>query len=167
MKQIPLLQGKALLIELPEGLGEYNMFLWDAYYDVTGDFHEVPSLASTHKDPDKTRILLPEGNWRIIGMLSEVTEEQAAHLVKFVGHPWCAYKDYTTDKNWFNTALESLESAILAERYTFINPTPKPDCDCITEYDREGCDQECWKYINAQSRVLCRERCLLLGRESN
>ncbi|TDE53773.1 hypothetical protein [Flavobacterium sp. GT3P67] len=30
----------------------------------------------------------------------------------------------------------------------------KPKCDCNTEYDREGCPDKCWEYLNAKNRVL-------------
>lgn len=30
----------------------------------------------------------------------------------------------------------------------------EPSCDCITEYDMEGCPDKCWQYINAKSLVL-------------
>jgi len=50
------------------------------------------------------------GNWKILGDSREVTEEQVKEIIPFVGHPWCAYKDYTSNRNWFSTALESYNS---------------------------------------------------------
>ena len=29
----------------------------------------------------------------------------------------------------------------------------KPDCNCLTEFDREGCPEKCFLYINAKNRV--------------
>lgn len=30
----------------------------------------------------------------------------------------------------------------------------EPTCDCATEFDREGCYDKCYEYINAKNRVL-------------
>lgn len=30
----------------------------------------------------------------------------------------------------------------------------EPKCECFTEYDREGCYEKCYEYINAKNRVL-------------
>lgn len=38
-------------------------------------------------------------------------------------------------------------------------PMNKPSCDCNTEFDREGCPDECWDYIN------CKNECLFEGFE--
>jgi len=34
-----------------------------------------------------------------------------------------------------------------------INPLKKPKCDCYTEFDREGCSEECWHFINSESAL--------------
>lgn len=151
MKQIPLLQGKALLIELPEG--QQPMGLWRI---------EPNRLFYVDQNGCDTNMVLPEGNWRIIGMLSEVTEEDAAKLVDYTG--WGGgpdyWQDYTRPKGDCKTAIESLESAILAEGYTF-QSTPKPE----NKDFYWGYLDDLAKWETAQPRVLDRSRCLLLGRE--
>ena len=34
------------------------------------------------------------------------------------------------------------------------NILEEPKCDCETEYDREGCSEKCWHYINQKNKVL-------------
>ncbi len=34
------------------------------------------------------------------------------------------------------------------------NVLEEPKCECETEYDREGCYEKCYEYINAKNRVL-------------
>jgi len=57
-------------------------------------------------------VRLPEGKWRIHTITSDITEEQAKGLVKFVGLPFGAYKDYTTTRNWHSSARRSLHSLL-------------------------------------------------------
>lgn len=119
---------------------------------------------------------LPPGNWRIIGMLSEVTEEQIILFVDWesnpedIGDEW-RYRDYQSQDDGdyrysHYTALESLESAILAEGYHLDkNPLGSvPECGCTGPSDKGACDG-CDEFIEMRERVLSRERCLLLGRE--
>lgn len=183
MKQIPLLQGKALLVEMP------NLKLITTIHKgllVAGVNQKDVSSKCIKIDRGDVKgfLQLPPGNWRIIGMLSEVTEEQAAEIVDGDRIPFDetqgAYRDYTYKSNWgaawLSSALESLDSAIEAAAYTFSNPygevEPKYDgynynygfaYESPTEKKRFERDFNDWQA--AQSRVLCRERCLLLGRE--
>lgn len=162
MKSFSILGGKAMIVELPEGATDVGIEK-DLYLSGPVVLWYMPGKNGVVNEVGSIDLL--PGNWRIIGMLSEVTEEQVAGIVA-KHYSSLGYDDYLHDVDFsvLDTALESLDSAILAEGYAWNNPVPKPDCDCITEYDREGCDQECWKHINTQSRVLCRSRCLLLGR---
>lgn len=150
MKQIPLLEGNVLLIELPNRpryitLDDQGSRI--CYYTDKWNWVWQPT---------------PRKSWRIIGMLSEVTEEQAAlvvpiHRQSIIGD---IYKNFKTDKWDAFDALESLESAIEAEGYYLDeNPIPEPD---ISRYPNDDWIAD---YNNAQSRVLDRSRCLLLGRE--
>lgn len=129
---------------------------------------------------------LPQGNWRIVSTLADLTEEQAQPLVfKAVTGRYrnYAHKDFKGKDigigilnalalNNKYTAIESLESAILAEgwffenthgdrpdyaRYNYGNAYPHP-----SERKRFERDLSEWEQI--QSRVLCRERCLVLRR---
>src|SRR5690606_32630169 len=108
-------------------------------------------------DIDLTAIDLPPGTWRIVGMLPEITEEQAKPLVDkqrfIVNGPDLGFRNYAEGKyEWFGTALESLESAILAERY-YLDTNP------VTPYNERVND-----WLAAEWLVLSRERLLLLGR---
>lgn len=155
MKQIPILSGKAMIVELPEGAINPHIHpgsngLWYKYEGDKGGF--------SYK-----RCELPPGNWRIIGMLSEVTEREAAQIVKL--HATIKkYRDYLIDNDrptdmFTKTAIESLESAIVSEGYTF-RSTPKPE----NKDFYWGYLDDLAKWEAAQSRVLSRERCLLLRR---
>lgn len=87
-----------------------------------------------------------------MGWLTEVTESEAIPLV---GNKY----------NWFGTALESLESAILEEGYAFVNPYGETEPEALfinTEEDKRQLYEAKLRWMTAQSRALCRERCLLL-----
>lgn len=122
---------------------------------------------------------LPQGNWRIVSTLADLTEEQAQPLVfKAVTGRYrnYAHKDFKGKDigigilnalalNNKYTAIESLESAILADGYYLDeNPFGKaPGCGCTGPSDKGACDG-CDDWMEADSRVLSRERCLLLRR---
>jgi len=147
MKQIPILSGKAMIVELPEGAPTPDVI-------NTGQSH----LSWLDIDINLPDINLPPGNWRIIGMLSEVTEEQLDGIVEsdtFMGGGVTIHKNYNQG-GWLPTRTMSLDSAILAEGYIFENPyTGVGIKTAYSEYRRN----------EYQSRVLDRTRCLLLGRE--
>lgn len=159
MKQIPLLQGKALLIELPDG----------SEFPRIGN--GVLKAERTHDDYSVSlvRLSLPPGNWRIIGMLSEVRESEASKLVKYTGLGGYvdSYENYQNRGYLFlPTAIKSLESSILAEGY-YLDKNPngekRPsinDYSSLVQYQGDAAD-----FDKAQSRVLDRNRCLLLGRK--
>lgn len=171
MKQFEILSGRCLVVELPEG----------AHSPVVDDYLlgfnlPAPKWAGDWGDDSYDTIKLPLGNWRIIGMLSEVTEGQLDGLIEpikvfdYDAHYW-NYKDKEYQPI---RADESLESAIEAAGYTFEN---KERCPQLSDYDDNCFGVTSWddmpledqfqreKWKAAQSRVLCRERCLLLGRE--
>lgn len=162
MKQIPLLQGKALLIELPEGATNPEVHTRSLTFDTPMEVDEWGY--------DYQTVKLPEGNWRIIGMLSEVTEESAASIaeqVRVMNQRTKGYRTYNVDQygneGYFESAIKSLESAIASEGYLFESP-PAPKCGCFGPPE-EGICPDCDEYMKAQPRVLDRSRCLLLGRE--
>jgi len=165
MKRFPILQVRAYVVELPEGahspLIEGINVLCDLTYIDEWGYDYCSSFR------------LPPGPWQIVGLLPEVTEEQAAGIVDYnsdVGY----YESYGAKtvhhKNGiysqhagFLDALESLESAILAEGYGF-HSEPEPSYSDCEQYENpmrtyEGRLRE-WN--SKQSRVLSRERCLLL-----
>lgn len=163
MKKIKILSGRCLLVRLPEeakntriqSYPNHPMKLW---YEFHYEKDDMPAFNS---------ITLPPGNWRIIGMLSEVTENQAKELVdKTDTHP--KYWNYNLNYHREFYALESLESAIRAEGYYLDeNPLPDPEStmmqgDGYVYYGADDKDFE--EYEKAQSRVLDRARCLLLRR---
>jgi hypothetical protein len=65
--------------------------------------------------------LLPDGNWQLIGKLSELTEEKAKGLVDY-GSYLGTYKNYKTNdnhkSNQLGSSLESFHSAIEAQSKT-------------------------------------------------
>jgi len=67
-------------------------------------------------------IELPIGVWQFLSLSKDITEEIAKTIMPFVGRPWCAYKDYTSNKNWFQSALESFHSWELSEGMVSVNP---------------------------------------------
>lgn len=121
---------------------------------------------SQHSGHIITRDLLPDGNWQLIGKLTELTEEQAQTIVfrSRIGK----YKDYkptTVSKETDpiglinallemskDTALQSFHSAIEAEGYYVENPIPKPTpCGCMGPCGLV-CPSEMWQ--DAQSKTL-------------
>lgn len=141
MKQFPILSGRCLVVELPEGAT--NPFVAKTYIDEDGHTYDTdPQWVEWSGTFPNNVWYLPDGNWRIIGMLSEVTEEQAAELVETHGLDMSVFKHYGDRNDFCETALESLDSAIVSAGYHLdFNP-----------------------YGN-ESRVLSRDRCLLLGRK--
>lgn len=150
-----------LLVTLPEGAKLYG--LWT-----------IEPNRLTYADPHghDTSIMLPQGNWRIVSTLADLTEEQVVNLVEpeleeidgKMHH--IGWKDYETDCMYIETALGSLESAILAEGYYLDeNPFGKaPGCGCTGPSDKGSCDG-CDEYMEAQSRTLDPELTLILERK--
>jgi len=161
MKQIPLLQGKALLVELPEGAKfpriETNQSVIPYGQDLTWD---INGGEKSYGMDETEWVPLPPGNWRIIGMLSEVTSDDVAAIT---GQYYNKYNEryvHYPSASTRVTPIDDIESAIVAEGYTF-QSTPKPE----NKDFYWGYLDDLAKWEAAQSRVLCRERCLLLGRE--
>ena len=144
MKHFPILQGKAHVVELPEGATNLQVVT------IHQGSKSFPSLKYDRPDLVRGYIDLPPGTWQIVGMLPEVTEEEAAGLVTWDG----PYNFFTVP-----TMVESLESAILAEGYAF-QSTPKPE----NKDFYWGYLDDLAKWEADQQRVLSRERWLLLRR---
>lgn len=67
--------------------------------------------------------LLPEGyNYTILGRAKELTKLECKSIVKFVGLPWCAYKDYTTPRNWYSGPIKSFHSLLESQGILLENP---------------------------------------------
>ena len=166
MKKIPLLQGKGLLIELPEGAENTSISDSD-YFDkvITSNQHLTWNIDNGMLDG----VSLPPGTWEIVGLLPEVSESEAAGMVehKIRGQERGLYRNYLyhdiqARHIMKETALESLESAIVAAGYHLdVNPyqiLKTMNGENITDEGQAAFDE-------AQPRVLARSRCLLLGRE--
>ena len=141
MKHFPILGGKGHVVELPEGghspvISTRNRL---AYYE--GDISRY--------------LPLPAGNWQIVGRLSEVMEAEAGELVSWDG----PYNFFTVD-----TLVESLESAIEHEGYYFSNPHPMPKYMPQTRQALMAKIKEIELHNESQSRVLSRERTIILRR---
>lgn len=152
MKQFEILDGKAVVLELPVGAHGihlskdvvlYRLAFWvDAYME---------------RKSHPLNAWLPPGNWQILDRLSELTEEKAAGLVELpqYGH----YFNYAYENpahKWLRTARESLESAIRSQGY-YLDVNPHRDPGLIPSAELQA-------YREAQSRVLSRKRCLILRR---
>lgn len=158
-KLIPILSGRCLVVELPEGAQGFGI----TDNNDLGWYIPIWNRRAQDWDWDGSVINLPPGNWRIIGMLSEVTEEQAAGMVEPNGNG--DYRNYVGAWGGFATAVQSLESTIVSEGYGFDSEMEPSYSDC-EQYENpirtyEGRLRE-WN--SRQSRVLDRSRCLLLGR---
>jgi len=63
---------------------------------------------------------------------------------------WINYKDNNFYLDY--SSQESFRSALEVEGIRFENEFgEKPDCGCNTEYDREGCPDKCYQWINAEN----------------
>lgn len=152
-----------MIVELPEGATDVGIEK-DLYLSGPVVLWYMPGKNGVVNEVGSIDLL--PGNWRIIGMLSEVTEEQVAGIVA-KHYSSLGYDDYLHDVDFsvLDTALESLESAILTEGRYFENPhgAKRPsinDYSSLVQYQGDAKD-----FDEAQSRVLDRSRCLLLGRE--
>jgi len=64
----------------------------------------------TYRTYNSSQIKLYDAGFVLVGLTSEVTEEQGKMMVKFTGGPWSAYRDFTSHNNWFASALWSFKS---------------------------------------------------------
>lgn len=156
MKQIPLLQGKALLIELPDGATNLKVLT------VHQGSKSFPSLKYDRPDLVRGFIDLPPGNWRIIGMLSKVTDAELADVTGFYYNKYNERYVEMPTSAMRATPIGDIEDAIRAGGHLLKSP-PAPKCGCTGPAEEGVCDA-CDEWMTAQSRVLSRERCLLLRR---
>lgn len=164
MKQIPILSGRCLVVELPEGVTKVQDSYANGFIYTMDDGY----VETWYADEDGGL----DGNWHVIGMLSEVTEKTLSTVLDSAelkeGRRLYNIHDEPYPNRLTDSALESLESAILAEGYCIdSNPYGFPT---ETEYEGkvwrdEVIEADIKAYNEAQSRVLDRSRCLLLGRE--
>ena len=142
-----------LLVVLPEGVKDYDK---DVFIIKSG-----PYVRLWNQFGKDELIDLPAGNWQIVGRLSEVTEADAQELVdKVMGDQHFQNYSYkSVAERWVKTAIESLESAILAENY-YLDSNPY---QILKTMNGEGITESGQvAYEEAQSRVLSRERTLIL-----
>lgn len=162
MKQFPILQGHARVVELPEGATNPEVHTRSLTFDTPMEVDEWGY--------DYQAIKLPPGTWQIVGLLPEVTEEDLSEIVSFIQIDkrvgWYDYNSPNPLTFPHATALESLESAIVASGYYLYENTfgKVPGCGCTGPSDKGACDG-CDDWMDTQSRVLCRERCLILRRK--
>lgn len=101
------------------------------HVDTMADPVKLQKWLDTHKDEDdyKQEIWkIPEGEWKLIGKLSELTEEQAKGLVHISIHTGLSahYVKGVNPPNvyCYDDSLGSFHSAIEAEGYFVVNPVP-------------------------------------------
>ncbi|PPL04953.1 hypothetical protein [Parapedobacter indicus] len=168
MKSVTILQGRGHVVELPEGATDIRLH----GPDNMGDTALLCNLGAYY--------CLPKGNWQIVGMICEVGEIDVSDIVDSVsvtctdGAEYRGWRNYVYRDDFDETTLvnTALESSILAEGWYFDNPYPEPK---PTTYERtvsnfgkntdwKAYDKAHAEWRDAQSRVLDRSRCLLLGR---
>lgn len=150
MKQIPILSDRFLVVELPGGATKpiVDPRACRLCYHVNGK---------------NDWMWIPPGNWRIIGMLSEVRDAELADVTGFYYNKYNERYVEMPTSAMSATPAGDIEDAILAEGYLLESP-PTPKCGCFGPAE-EGACPACDEWVESQSRVLCRERCLLLGRD--
>jgi hypothetical protein len=141
MKAFSILGGKAHVVELPEGATNLQVVT------IHQGSKSFPSLKYDRPDLVRGYIDLPPGTWQIVGMLPEVTEEQASEII---------------DEPFVDN-LVALQSAIEAAGFIFSTD------ECPNQFCENGkIDIGYGEFTNCkicdESRVLCRERCLVLRR---
>lgn len=158
MKQIEILSGRCLVVELPEGA--IKPHINSVGYTTFIVCHTKSAGDGYHQH----NIELPKGNWRIIGMLSEVTDAELADVTGFYYNKYNERYVEMSTSAMRATPIGDIEDAIKAEGYYLDeNPhgdEPKPENTPNYAY---SVDVRIWE--SAQPRVLDCSRCLLLGRE--
>lgn len=165
MKQFTILDGKCLAVELPERVvGQLELKYGSPTMDRSGPVYLVEKIGSGRTY--LTKVGKQSDNWQILDRLSELTEEKAAGLVELpqYGH----YFNYAYENpahKWLRTARESLESAIRSQGYYLDeNPIPHPDDISIQPASMNWYFEQEVKHKEAQSRLLSRDRLLVLRR---
>jgi hypothetical protein len=102
------LNSRAIAVDVPENSHGFKL----AYYSgVTYLWYLVPPLRGYSSKE------LPEGDWQILGKASELTEEQAAGVVKkdedgyWINYNWKSWHSNSTE----DTALESFQSLLASK----------------------------------------------------
>lgn len=148
-----------LLVVVPEGAAKPRIF---------PDTKE-PLVLFDHPDgwDGISGIDLPQGNWRIVSALADVTEEWCRGVIKGYGKV-NGFHNYESTEQWTEllkrTALESFHSAIVASGY-YIGHNPlgkeKEHKKKYKGHDMFFADHIV-KWHKAQSRTLPIERTLIL-----
>lgn len=109
-------------------------------------------------------IKLPFGTLENIKILGTLTKDEISFDASEIMPNTCnpRYKGYCEDfcqgKCYEN--IEGQFRSELPKEIYFENPFEKPNCDCNTEYDREGCPDKCYQWINANNGIT--EKLLIL-----
>jgi len=140
MKEFKTSKGEFLAVLLPDDAYDIDLINNELYFRSDfGDFKGVR----------KFRQLDIEGNYEIITLLSEATEEKVKEMVEEL-RVWDGYlyHDYLMIKNFksyfiFKTALESVNSLMQANEIFSKNPLGKgPKCGCMGHSGNcNGCDE--------------------------
>ena len=92
---------QTLFVEVPKGTHEFELGIGWAEPDI-------PFFISYELNGVEIETKLPEGEWEIVNLLNEITEEQAATIVE--KEPKLGFKDYMDDEAFFLSAKNSLSS---------------------------------------------------------
>lgn len=138
---------------VPEGVNKFKVYEY--------------GYSSTHLlMEDLTDLVLPQGNWQLLGISTELTEEQWRDLVSF--HIF-AYKDYKTTAIYkFKTAKESGLSLLEANGCFSVNPygdMPPDETSTPLSWNSEGLEADIKKWQQAQENT--GPRLILKKKEQN
>lgn len=125
-------KGEILFVKVPDDSRDFELSKWnyqkqDYVDDLTLIFESKEQY--NLKKGDRPHIQLNVKGFKLIGLTSEITEEQVKMILTKSGGPWSAYRDYTADNNWFASALWSFRSLMQHLQVYEVNPLDKPKED--------------------------------------
>lgn len=129
MKQLTTLNGKEiLLVEVEKGYIKKKSF----FINMAGSLRYTEFAQPNGKYPVSKAIQLPEGNWKPLGLASDIAEEIAKTIVEWYADSndssydpqynettyFDVFKDYMTgDEGELDTAVESLHSFLKSHHF--------------------------------------------------
>lgn len=142
-------KGTVLFVKVPDGVRDFEIYKRNDGNTIFSYFVKSSCIP----------VELSGSNWKYIGLTSEVTEEQAKMMLpkplerktKF-GIQY-GYMLSPMDTEIYISVLDAWRSLMQFKKVYEVNPYNNPACDCLCEFDREGCPDECYRYINASGWV--------------
>lgn len=129
-------QGVILFVDVPDEASDLTLpkvGMIDLYFQA--------KVKSEHEEDNYISIALPDVGFQIIGLTSEVTEEQAKMMVhthvEDNGNIY-GYFDYPQSDTIKDTALDSFKSLMQHKKLYEVNPYPEP-LTCCSGSIQSGC----------------------------